>query len=96
MDFRVELLADYVWATEYDKIGFLSVGVDISIDYIRKTTNFLVYGANEYYKTKIWEMKISEKAQQIEIWDFLINDQNIMFGSTLLMEELEKSKMSIN
>ena len=43
-------------------------------------TNFLAYGANESYKTKILEMRIFEKTQQIEIWDFLINDQNIMFG----------------
>ena len=30
MDVCVELLSDYVWAAEDDKIGFLSVGVDIS------------------------------------------------------------------
>ena len=29
MDVRVELLAGDIWASEYDKIGFLSVGVDI-------------------------------------------------------------------
>ena len=29
MKFRVKLLADDVWAAEDDKIGFLSVGVDI-------------------------------------------------------------------
>ena len=29
MDVCVELLADNVWAAEDDKIGFLSVGVDI-------------------------------------------------------------------
>ena len=28
MDVRVKLLADDVWASEYDKIGFLNVGVD--------------------------------------------------------------------
>ena len=27
-------------------------------------------------------MRISDKAQQIEIWYFLMNDQNIMFGYT--------------
>ena len=27
-------------------------------------TNFLAHGANEYYKTKIWEMSIVEKTQQ--------------------------------
>ena len=37
-------------------------------------------------------MRISEKAQQIEILDFLMNDQNIMFGYTPPMEKLEKSK----
>ena len=30
MDVRVKLLANDAWAAEYDKIGFLSVGVDIS------------------------------------------------------------------
>ena len=29
MDVRVELLADDVWAAEYDTIGFLSVVVDV-------------------------------------------------------------------
>ena len=29
MNVCVELLADYVWAAEYDKTDFLSVGVDI-------------------------------------------------------------------
>ena len=29
MDVRVELLADDVWSAEYDKTGFLIVGVDI-------------------------------------------------------------------
>ena len=29
MDVRVELLADDVWAAEYDKTGFLSLGVNI-------------------------------------------------------------------
>ena len=29
MDVCIELLADYVWAAEEDKTGFLSVGVDI-------------------------------------------------------------------
>ena len=29
MDDVIELLADGVWAAEYDKTGFLSVGVDI-------------------------------------------------------------------
>ena len=35
-----------------------------------RTTNFLAHGANEYYETKILEMRIIEKAQQIEISDF--------------------------
>ena len=29
MDVCVKLLADDLWAAEYDKAGFLSVGVDI-------------------------------------------------------------------
>ena len=27
-------------------------------------------------------MRINEKARQIEIWDFFMNDQNMMFGYT--------------
>ena len=34
-------------------------------------------------------MSISEKAQQIEIWDFFMNDQNIMLGYTHPMEKIE-------
>ena len=37
-------------------------------------------------------MRIIEKAQKIEIRDFLMNDQNIMFGYTPLREKLEKLK----
>ena len=51
MDGGIELLAYDVWAAEDDKTGFLSVGVDILINYISN-------GANEYYKTKIREMSI--------------------------------------
>ena len=40
MDFRIELLADDEWAAEYDKRGFLSVGVDIPIDYIWMNDQF--------------------------------------------------------
>ena len=40
---------------------------------------------------KKYEMRLSEKAQQIEIWDFLMNNQNIMFGYTLPIEKIEKS-----
>ena len=29
MDVGIKLLVDYEWAAGYDKIGFLSVGVDI-------------------------------------------------------------------
>ena len=38
-------------------------------------------------------MRISEKSQQIEIWDFLMNDPNIMFGYTSPMERLENLKV---
>ena len=54
MDVHVGLLADDVWAAEDDKTGFLSVEVG-SFDWlIWKTKHFLAYGANYYYKTKIW------------------------------------------
>ena len=35
-------------------------------------------------------MRIIEKAQQIEMWDFFMNDQNIMFGYTPPMEKNSK------
>ena len=35
---------------------------------------------------------MSKKDHQIEIRDFLMNDQNIMFGYTPPIEKLEKSK----
>ena len=35
-----------------------------------RTINFLAHDANEYYKTKIWEVRIIEKTQHIKIWDF--------------------------
>ena len=37
-------------------------------------------------------MRIIKKAQQIEIWDFLMDYQNIMFDYTPVSEKLEKSK----
>ena len=37
-------------------------------------------------------MRIIEKAQKIKIYDFLMNDQNIMFGYTPPIENLKKSK----
>ena len=71
MNVCVELFADDVWAAEDDKRDLLSVRVDISESIIfERTTNFLAHGANEYYKTKILETRIIEKAQQIEIWVF--------------------------
>ena len=64
MNVCVGLLADDVWAAEHDKTGFLSVGVDIFESIIfERTTNFRAHGVNEYYKKKIWEMRIIEKAQ---------------------------------
>ena len=70
MNVRVKLLADNVWVAEVDKTFFLSVGANISESIILvRTINFLAYGANEYYKTKIREMRIIEKTHQIEIWD---------------------------
>ena len=65
MDVGVELLADDVWSAEDDKTGFLSVGVDI-FDwlYLLEQPISLPNGANEYNKTKRWEMRIIEKNQQ--------------------------------
>ena len=34
-------------------------------------TSFFAHGAIEYYKTKILEMRIVDKTQQIEIYAFL-------------------------
>ena len=61
MDVCVELLAYNVWADEDDKTVFLSAGVDFWLVIFEITTNFLARGANEYYKTKIWEMRMIEK-----------------------------------
>ena len=47
------------------------------IGYILKTTNFLAHGANEYYKTKIWDIRIIEKTQKIEIWDLFYEYEKI-------------------
>ena len=77
MDVRVELLADDLWAAEDYKTGFLSVGVDSSDQ---------LYLKNDHFPCP-WcklAMRISEKVQQIEIWDFLMNDPNIVFGLTPL------------
>ena len=47
MYFRVELLADDVWAAEDDKTDFLDFEVDSFESIIfEKTTNFLAHGAN--------------------------------------------------
>ena len=40
MDVGIKLIADDVWAAEDDKTGLLSVGVDISINYICKSDQF--------------------------------------------------------
>ena len=37
-------------------------------------------------------MRISEKDQQIEIWDFFMNDKNIMLGYTRPIGKTWKSK----
>ena len=55
MDVRVEVLADDVWAAEYDTTGSLSVEFNsLELIIFERTTNFLAHGANEYHKTKIW------------------------------------------
>ena len=46
MDVPVKLLTDDVWAAEYDKTGFLGVGVDIFDQFYLKTTNILAHGEN--------------------------------------------------
>ena len=46
MDVPFELLADDVWSAEYDKTGFLSVGVDIFDQLFLKMTNVLAHGEN--------------------------------------------------
>ena len=63
IDFRVEL-ADDVQEAEDDKTGFLSVGMD-TFDRLLKNDQFPCPWCNLVPKTKIWDMRISEKAQQI-------------------------------
>ena len=48
MDVFVELLACDVWAPEYDKTGFLSVGGVIWSIIFEIMPNFLAHGANTY------------------------------------------------
>ena len=45
---------------------------------------------------KVWEMRVSERAQQVEIRVFLVNDQNIMLGYPPAMENSKDRQMSIN
>ena len=40
MDVRVELLADDLWAAEYDKTGFLIVGLDFFYQLYLKNDQF--------------------------------------------------------
>ena len=77
MDVCVRLLADDVWAAENYRIGFLVVGVDIFGQlYLKERPIYFPMVPVITIKQNI------EKTQQIEIWDFLMNDQNITFGYT--------------
>ena len=54
MNVCVGLLADDVWADEYDKTGFLEcLSAYFWSVIFERTTNFRAHGVNEYYKTKI-------------------------------------------
>ena len=73
IDVRAELLGDYVWEAEDYKTGFLSVGVDIFNQlFMKKWPISLPMVPISTKKTKIWQMRISEKAQRIEKWDFYL------------------------
>ena len=71
MDVPVELLAYNVWAAEDDITGFLIVWGDIFDQlYLKDRPISLPMVPTEYFKMKIWEMRIIEKTYQIEIWFF--------------------------
>ena len=74
MDVPVELLADGAWASENDKIGFLSVGVDIfdqlylkewpiSLPMVTMGTNKRIYD-KWYYVRKLNKIKICENVDE--------------------------------
>ena len=72
MDVRVKLLAYDAWADEDDKTGFLSVRVDIFDQlYLKELPISLPMVPTSTIK-KAWEMRIIEKTQQIEMWDFFM------------------------
>ena len=84
MSVYIELLADDVWAAEDYKTGFLNVGVDIFDRlYLKERTISLpmvpMSTINQKYDK--WGQLI--KLNKSKYDNFLMNDQNIMFGSTL-------------
>ena len=93
MDVRFELIADDAWAAEDDKTGFGGVKVN-SFDRLCLKNNQFPCPWCKLVLLKIWQMRIIEKSQQIEIWDFFMSDQNIMFSYTPLWKnsKIEKSQ----
>ena len=96
MNILVKFLADDVWASEENKTGFLIVGVDIIESIIfERTTNFLAHGDNEYYKTKIWLMRLCEKTQQNRnMWKFWWMIKILCLGYPPPMEKLENQNIN--
>ena len=71
MDVHVKLLADDLWASEYDKTGLSSVGVDIFDQlYLKERPISLPMVPMSTINRKYVKMKTIEKPQRIEIWDF--------------------------
>ena len=70
IDAGVELLTDDVWSAEDDKTGFLSVEVNSFDRLYLKNNQFTFPWYKLVLKKKKRKTRISEKAQQIEIWDF--------------------------
>ena len=93
---RVELLADGVWGAEYDKTGFLSVGVNIFNRLFLKNNQFpcpwwklLLKNGNMINNDK-WESSTNRQLV------FKMNDQNSFSLDPHIWKRSENRKMSIN
>ena len=80
MDVRVKLLSDDVWSGEDDKTGFLSVGVDFSIDYFWKNDRFTFPWCKLVLKNENMRNEDKCESSTNRNMRFLMKDQNIMFG----------------
>ena len=92
MDVPVKLLTDDVWAAEDNNTGFLSVEVDSLESGIFENDCFpyplcrLVLNNEKMIHEDKWERTTNRNMR------IFMNDQNILFDNTQLMNYIEKSK----